>query len=58
MRPPLATGLEALDLSDSDLHTFAAALQGVVAAGVSAAVPSSAPSTPKGKVVTIYLLYL
>ena len=34
---PPATGLAALVLSDSDIHTFAAALQAVVAAGVSVA---------------------
>ena len=37
VHPPLATGLAARGLSDSSIHAFAAALQGVVAAGVSAA---------------------
>ena len=51
-------GLTALDLSDSTLHAFTAALQGVVAAGVSAAVPSPDLSSLMGKVATLYLLYL
>ena len=57
-RTPLSTGLAALGLSGSALHAFASALQGVVAAGVSAAVPSPAPSAPTGKVVTPYILNL
>ena len=56
--PPLATCLAALGLSDSALHTFAAALQGVVAAGVIAEVPSPALSAPTGKVATLSLLHL
>ena len=50
--------LVALGLYDSALHAFAAALQGVVAAGVSAALPSPAPSGPTGKVATLSLLHL
>ena len=58
MVPPQSTGLETLGLSDSALHTFAAALQGVVAAGISAAVPSPSLSAPTGKVATLSLLHL
>ena len=58
MRPPLATGLAALYLSDSALYIFTAALQGVVAAGVRMAVPPPAPSSLAGEVVTLSLLHL
>ena len=58
VRPPLATGLAALGLLDSSLQAFVVDLQGMVAAGVSAAVPSPAPSAPTGKVATLSLLYL
>ena len=58
MQPPPATGLAALGLSESALHAFAAALQGVVVAGVSVAVISPSPSAPTGKVVTLSLLHL
>ena len=57
MSPPPATGLSALGFSDSVLHAITAALQGVLAAGVRAAVPSPYSSTPTGKVATLYLLY-
>ena len=56
MQPPLATGLADLGLSDSALHAFTAALQGVVVDGVSAAVPFPAPSAPK--FATLSLLHL
>ena len=56
MGPPLATGLAALDLSDSAPHKFAAALQGMVAAGVSAVSPSL--SYPTGNFAILSLLYL
>ena len=58
MRPHPATGPADLGLSGSALHTFAAALQGVVAARVSAEVTSSAPSALTGKVATLSLLQL
>ena len=58
VRPPPATGLSALDLSDSSLHTFTAAMQGMVAAGFSMEVPSPAPSAPMGKIATLSLLHL
>ena len=58
VQPPPAMGLAALGLSDSALHAFTAALQGVVAAGVSAEFPYPAPSGPTGKVATPYLLHL
>ena len=40
------------------MHALAAALQGVVANGVAAALPSLAPSGPTGKVATLSLLHL
>ena len=52
------TGLTALGLSNSALHAFAASLQGVVAAGVSAVVHSPSPSIQTGKVATLSLLHL
>ena len=55
---PPATGLAALGLSDSYLHAFTAALQGVLEAGVIAEVPSPSPSSPMGKVMTLSLLHL
>ena len=58
MRPSPATGLAALGQSYYGLHAFAEALQGVVAAGVSLAVPSPGPSAPTGKVTTMSLLHL
>ena len=58
MRPLPATGLAALDLSESALHASAAALQGLVAARISAAVPSPALSAPTVKVATLSLLHL
>ena len=58
MRPPPSTGLASLGLSDSALHAFAAALKVVMAAGVSAAVPSPSPSAPTGKVATLSVLHL
>ena len=54
----VATGLAALGLSDSAVHDFAASLQGVVAAGVSTALPSPDPSRLTKKVVTLSLLHL
>ena len=41
--PEPATGLAALGLTQSDVHAIAAALQGVVANGVAAALPSPHP---------------
>ena len=58
VRPPLATGLADIGLTDSAIHAFAVALQDVVAAGVSAAVPYPDPSAPTGKIATLYLLQL
>ena len=58
MRPPPSTFLAALGLSDYALHSFTAALQGVVVSGVSVAVPFSALSAPTGKVATLSLVHL
>ena len=58
VRLPPPTGLAALGLSNSALHAFVAAMKVVVAAGVSAPVPSPAPSVPTRKVATLPLLHL
>ena len=58
MRPPLSTVLASLGLSESALHAFTAALQGVVAAGVSTEVTSLVLSAPTGKIETLSLLHL
>ena len=58
MRPPPDTGLAALGLSDYALHAFAAALKGVLGAGVSVAVTSPSLSALTGKVATLPLLHL
>ena len=57
-QPAPATGLADLGLSDSAIHALAAALQGVVVAGVTVALPSPVPSGPTGKVATLSLLHL
>ena len=56
--PAPATGLGALGISDSALHAIAVAMQGVVANGVAAALPSPVPSGTTGKVATLSLLHL
>ena len=53
-----ATGLAALGLSDSTIHTVVVAMQGVVAGGVTVEFPSPAQSVPTVKVATLSLLYL
>ena len=55
---PSYTGLTALGRLDSALHTFAAALQGVLASGVGMSVPSPSLSAPTIKVTTLSLLHL
>ena len=55
---PPTTGLASLSLLDSALHPFAAAMQGMVASGVSVVVPPPSKSSPIGKVTTLSLLYL
>ena len=57
-QPTPATGLAALGLLDSTMHAFVLAMQGVVANGVAAALPSPAPSVSTGKVATLSLLHL
>ena len=56
-QPAPATGLAALGLTESAVHAIAVAMQGVVANGVAAALPSPAPSGPTGKVATLSLLH-
>ena len=58
VRPPLPNGLADLGLLDSTFRAFAAALQGVIADEVIAAVPFPAPSALTGKVATLSLLHL
>ena len=53
-----ATGLAALGLTESAVHALAVDLQGVVANGVAAALPSPAPAGPMAKVATLSLLHL
>ena len=55
---PPETGLAALGLSDANIHTFTSDLQGVVASGVGAALPSPYPLVTMGKVATLSLLHL
>ena len=51
-------GLAALGLLDATLQAFAAALQGVVTAGVVSSLPSPPPSVPGRKVTCLSLLHL
>ena len=51
-------GLSSLGLSDATLQTFAAALQGVVTAGMVSALPSPSPVSPWGKVARLSLMHL
>ena len=55
--PPSATGLADLGLLGSSIHAFTEALQGMLVARFSAAVPSPSPSPPTGKVATLSLLH-
>ena len=55
---PPATGLATLGIYYYALYTFAEALQGVVASGVCAAVPSCSLYTPLVKVATLSLLQI
>ena len=56
--PPPETIIAALVLSNAAIHTFAAAMQGVVTAGVGAALSTSYPAEPMRKVATLSLLHL
>ena len=47
-----------LGLSDDTVHAFAAALQGMVTAGVGEALPYPSPSAPSGRVAKILLFHL
>ena len=51
-------GLAALSLLDATLQAFAAALQGVVTAGVVSALPSPLSGAPGGNVARHSLLHL
>ena len=51
-------GLAVLDLLDATSQAFAAALQGVVMAGVVSALPYPSPAAPQGKFARLFLLYL
>ena len=50
--------MAALGISDAADHAFAAALQGVVAAVLGAALPFTSPATPSGRVEVLLLLHL
>ena len=52
------TGLAAFGLSDATLQAFAAAMQGMVVAGVVSALLSLLPTAPGGKVARLSLLHL
>ena len=51
-------GLAALGLSNATLQAFAAALQGMVMAGIVSALASYSPASPGGKVSRLYFLHL
>ena len=51
-------GLAALGLFDSTLQAFAAALQGVVTAGIVSELPYPSPAAPGGYVACLSLLHL
>ena len=51
-------GLAVLDLLDATSQAFAAALQGVVMAGVVSALPYPSPAAPEEKVARLFLLHL
>ena len=55
---PSAEGLGDLGLSESIIHAFVAALQGLLVVGVVAALPSPYPAAPEGKFATLSLLHL
>ena len=58
MGPNPIPGLATLEISDTVVHAFAAALQGVATAGVGTALPSPSPAAPAGRVVTLSILHL
>ena len=58
MGPLPAQGLAVIGISDATSHSFAAALQGVVAALVGAALHSPSPVAPPGRVAALLLLHL
>ena len=51
-------GLAAIGLLDATLQAFAAALQGMVTAGVVSALPSPSPAAPGVKVARISFVHL
>ena len=56
--PPPLVGLGSQGLSDATIYAFTAALQGVVAEGVTAALPSHYLAAPAGMDATLLLLHL
>ena len=58
MGPALAPGLASLEISDAAVHAFAAALQGVVVAGVETDLPSPFPTAPARRIAALFLLNL
>ena len=55
---PSAPGLTVLGLLDETVHAFTSALQGVMAAGVGAALPSPSPSATSGRVAALSIIHL
>ena len=51
-------GVGSIGLTDAVIHLFTAVLQGIAAMLVSAALQSSSPAAPGGRVVYIYILHL
>ena len=58
MGPPPAPGLAALGTNDAAVYAFAATLQGVVATGMGASLPSPPPLALAGRVTAHSLLHL
>ena len=58
MAAPPAPVLATLGILDATVHAFAAALQGVVAAGVGAALTSPSHSAPSGGVAALFLIHI
>ena len=56
--PIPAPVLVALGISNAITHTFAAALQVVVTAGMGEALTSPSPATPSGRVAALLLLHI
>ena len=58
MVPLTEPRLAALGISNTTIHSFAAALQGVVESGVVAALTLPSPIAPSGRVVELSLIHI